>query len=135
MASTTKPTILYAEDDLDDFESVKEALEQLSDEYELIHALNGIEAVSYLEKNVEKLPCLVVLDLNMPLMDGKEVLIWMKERNEFDKIPVMVFTTSSREEDSKLCQKHECSFFRKPSLYRDILHVVQTMMQMCEKNK
>ena len=135
MASTTKPTILYAEDDLDDFESVKEALEQLSDEYELIHALNGIEAVSYLEKNVEKLPCLVVLDLNMPLMDGKQVLLWMKESTAFGKIPIMVFTTSSREEDAKLCQKHECTFFRKPTLYRDLLHVVQTMMQMCEKEK
>jgi hypothetical protein len=46
----------------------------------------------------------------------------------------MVFTTSSREDDVKLCQKNACTFFRKPTLYRDLLHVVQTMLDMCDKN-
>lgn len=127
----TKPIILYAEDDYDDFESVKEALDQLSDHKLLLHAKNGAEAVSFIE-NATILPCLVVLDLNMPVMDGKEVLQWLKERNEYRNIPIMIFTTSSREEDVKLCQKHGCTFFRKPTLYRDLLHVVQTMLRICE---
>jgi CheY-like chemotaxis protein len=80
------------------------------------------------------LPSLIVLDLNMPVMDGKEVLQWLKENERFKHIPVMIFTTSSREEDVKLCQKHGCTFFRKPTLYRDLLHVAQTMLQMCEKS-
>lgn len=126
------PVILYAEDDYDDFESVKEALDQLSDQQTLVHARNGEEAVSYLQ-NAGVLPSLVVLDLNMPIMDGKEVLQWMKSSNEYKAIPIMVFTTSSREEDVKLCQKHDCTFFRKPTLYRDLLHVAQTMLQMCDK--
>lgn len=130
---THKPFILYAEDDYDDFEAVKEALEQLSGNYRLHHARNGTEVQSYLEKQSGQLPCLILLDLNMPVMDGKEVLIWLKQREEFKKIPVMVFTTSSREEDVKLCQKHACTFFRKPTLYRDLLHVVQTMLQMCDR--
>jgi CheY-like chemotaxis protein len=67
-------------------------------------------------------------------MDGKEVLQWLKDRNEYKHIPIMVFTTSSREDDVKLCQKHNCTFFRKPTLYRDLLHVAQTMLQMCEKS-
>jgi CheY-like chemotaxis protein len=130
-----KPLIMYAEDDYDDFESVKEALEQLTAKYTLHHARNGSEAVDYLEHTNGTLPCLIVLDLNMPIMDGKEVLEWIKDRQQFKTIPVMVFTTSSREEDVKLCQKHNCTFFRKPTLYRDLLHVVQTMLQMCEKNR
>jgi len=127
-----KPIILYAEDDYDDFESVKEALDQLSDHQVLLHAKNGAEAVSFIE-NATILPSLIVLDLNMPVMDGKEVLIWLKDREEFKNIPVIVFTTSSREEDVKLCQKHNCTFFRKPTLYRDLLHVAQTMLQICER--
>jgi CheY-like chemotaxis protein len=130
---STKPVILYAEDDFDDFESVKEALDQLSDNQLLLHAKNGAEAVSFIE-NATVLPSLVVLDLNMPIMDGKEVLQWLKERNEYKNIPVIIFTTSSREEDVKLCQKHGCTFFRKPTLYRDLLHVAQTMLNLCEKS-
>ena len=67
----------------------------------------------------------------MPIMDGKEVLLWLKEEELYKNIPVMVFTTSSREEDVKLCQTHNCTFFRKPTLYRDLLHVAQTMLDMC----
>ena len=132
-SSDSKPIILYAEDDYDDFESVREALEQLTHHHTLVHVNDGTAVISHLEKNVDNLPCLIVLDLNMPIMDGKEVLRWLKENQEFLHIPVMVFTTSSREEDVKLCQKHDCTFFRKPTLYRDLLHIVQVMLQMCEK--
>jgi CheY-like chemotaxis protein len=130
---TAKPIILYAEDDLDDFDSIKEALDQLSDQQILLHAKNGEEAVSFIE-HATILPCLIVLDLNMPVMDGKEVLQWLKERDTYRRIPIMVFTTSSREVDIKLCQRNDCTFFRKPTLYRDLLHVAQTMLQMCEKS-
>jgi CheY-like chemotaxis protein len=133
-SANKKPCILYAEDDLDDYESVNEALAQLSAKYGLVHAKNGTEAVEWMEKNRHSSPCLVVIDLNMPIMSGKEVLTWMKQDEGFQKLPVMVFTTSSREEDVKLCQKYDCTFFRKPTLYRDLLHVVQIMLQMCEKN-
>ena len=130
--SFSKRTILYAEDDLDDFESVKEVVDQLSDKHLLVNAKNGAEAIDYVEQHRNSLPCLIILDLNMPVMNGKEVLTWIKEKELYNKIPIMIFTTSSREEDVKLCQKHDCTFFRKPTLYRDLLHIVQTMLQMCD---
>ena len=130
---SNKPIILYAEDDFDDFESIKEALAQLSDQQLLLHAKNGHEAVSFIE-NATVLPSLILLDLNMPVMDGKEVLRWLKGKSEYKNIPVMIFTTSSREEDIRLCQKYGCTFFRKPTLYRDLLHVAQTMLHLCEKS-
>jgi CheY-like chemotaxis protein len=131
----SKPIFLYAEDDLDDFEALKEALEQITDKYELAHALNGNQVLEYLEGKRGPIPCLIVLDLNMPVMDGKETLIWLKNSPNFQSIPTMIFTTSSREEDIKLCQSHNCTFFRKPTLYRDLLHVVQIMLQMCGEPK
>lgn len=129
----SKPVILYAEDDLDDFDALKGALAQLSDKYELQWAKNGEEVVNYLNDPENTYPSLVVLDLNMPIMDGKQTLQWLKSHSEHQDIPVMVFTTSSREEDVKLCQTHKCTFFRKPTLYRDLLHIVQTMMHMSEQ--
>ncbi|HEY0750472.1 MAG TPA: hypothetical protein VGD26_04925, partial [Chitinophagaceae bacterium] len=71
---------------------------------------------------------------NMPIMNGKEVLHWLKTNDNYSEIPVMIFTTSSREDDVKLCQRYSCTFFRKPTLYRDLLHVAQTMLQMCDSN-
>ena len=131
----TKPLILYAEDDHDDFEAVREAMEQITANFELVQAKNGTEVISYLESHPSELPGLIVLDLNMPVMNGKEVLLWLKQQESFRDLPVMVFTTSSREDDMKLCQRHSCTFFRKPTLYRDLLHVVQQMLQMCVAQK
>ena len=131
---TTKPLILYAEDDQDDFESVREAMTQHTDRFTLIHAKNGEEVIHYLEKNSENaLPNLIVLDLNMPIMNGKDTLVWLKNQEGYKHIPVMVFTTSSRDEEVKLCQGHGCTFFRKPTLYRDLLHVVQIMLKMSDE--
>jgi CheY-like chemotaxis protein len=130
---SSKPVILYAEDDLDDFDALKGALTQLSDKYDLHWAKNGEEVVNYFSDTEAPPPGLVVLDLNMPIMDGKQTLLWLKSREELQDIPVMVFTTSSREEDVKLCQTHRCTFYRKPTLYRDLLHIAQTMMQMSEQ--
>lgn len=128
-----KPVLLYAEDDLDDFESLKDAIGQLTDNAELLQAKNGTEVITMLENElVDDLPCIIILDLNMPIMSGKEVLTWLKKEERFKDIPIMVFTTSSREEDVKLCQVHKCTFFRKPTLYRDLLHIAQTMLDMCE---
>ena len=129
--NNTKPVILYAEDDLDDFEALREALDQVSHAYDLVQARNGTEVLSFLEEKDNLLPGLVVLDLNMPVMDGKQTLQWLKQNPLYKNIPVMIFTTSSHEEDIKLCKNYECTFFRKPTLYRDLLHIVQTMLQMC----
>ncbi|MDB5253545.1 MAG: hypothetical protein JWP27_2714 [Flaviaesturariibacter sp.] len=134
METEIKPILLYAEDDLDDFEAMQDALAQVTDKYELAHAKNGTEVISFLENATQK-PCVIVLDLNMPIMDGKETLLWLKKEDEFRDIPTMVFTTSSREEDIKLCQANGCTFFRKPTLYRDLLHIVQIMLQMCGETK
>ena len=132
MNPVRKHIIIYAEDDFDDFESLKEALEQLTEKYELIQAKNGTEVIAYLENEANEEPSLIVLDLNMPVMDGKQTLQWLKHHHQFKEIPTMIFTTSSREEDIRLCKSYDCTFFRKPTLYRDLLHVVQMMLQMSE---
>ncbi|MER3472156.1 MAG: hypothetical protein C4330_12770 [Chitinophagaceae bacterium] len=127
--NATKPIILYAEDDEDDFDSIKDALSQITDNYTLVHARHGQEVVQLLEE--EKLqPSIIILDLNMPIMDGKETLLWLKGNEKYKSLPIMIFTTSSREDGVKLSQTHKCSFFRKPTLYRDLLHVAQMVLQM-----
>ena len=77
---SNKPVILYAEDDQDDFEVLKDALMQQTDRFELVQAYNGTEVISFLDQHPSELPCLIVLDLNMPIMDGKQTLRWLKEK-------------------------------------------------------
>ena len=132
MSSDSKLVILYAEDDLDDYDALKAALDQITDKVELLWAKNGEEAIRLIEDDKAPTPCLIVLDLNMPVMTGKEVLQWLKNSEKYADLPVMIFTTSSREDDVKLCQRYNCTFFRKPTLYRDLLHIGQTMLQMCD---
>lgn len=132
METVNKYYLLYAEDDMDDFENLQEALLQLSDKCELVNAKNGNELISKLTNSFSKaFPDLIILDLNMPVMDGKAILSWLKQEDLYKNIPVIVFTTSSREDDIKLCQSHKCTFFRKPTLYRDLLHVAQIMLDIC----
>lgn len=131
-AAAHKPVILYAEDDLDDFDALNEALTQETSRFRLLWAKNGEEAIQYLQDENSVQPSLIVLDLNMPIMNGKQTLQWIKADDRFKDIPVMIFTTSSREEDVRLCQSYRCTFFRKPTLYRDLLHIVQIMIGMCE---
>lgn len=135
MEASSKPLILYAEDDQDDYESLLDAISQITDMYQVVQAKNGADAVAYLEDNATPAPCLIVIDLNMPVMDGKELLQWLKSREQFRDIPIMVFTTSSREEDVKLCQKYSCTFFRKPTLYRDLLHIAKAMLDLCDSSR
>ena len=124
--------IYIVDDDKDDLFFVKNSFEKFSEIVNLKTFTNGRDLINDLIK-AEVEPVFILLDLNMPIMDGKEVLIWLKDHQEFSHIPTMIFTTSSREEDVKLCQKHDCTFFRKPTLYRDLLHIVQVMMQMCDR--
>ena len=91
--------ILLLEDDRVDAMTVKRALKDLKVTNPLIHKLNGEEGVEYLTGEENEIPCLILLDLNMPKMNGIEFLKVIKERDVVKKIPVIVLTTSKEEQD------------------------------------
>ena len=94
----SKP-ILLVEDDRVDAMTVKRALKDLKITNQLVHKLNGEEALEYLRDNGNKKPCVILLDLNMPRMNGIEFLKIIKADDELKKIPVVVLTTSREEQD------------------------------------
>ncbi len=75
-----KHTIVYAEDDWDDVQFVKDCFRKYNEQIELIHASNGSEALAALHDMHRKgeSPCLIILDINMPLMDGRQTLVKIK---------------------------------------------------------
>lgn len=97
-----KKLILLVEDDELDVISVQRSLKKLNDEYELHSAFNGIEAMSMLQKDKHdnnQLPDVILLDLNMPKMNGIEFLKALRANPDFSHIKVFIMTTSSEQSD------------------------------------
>ena len=98
MRNSRKP-ILLVEDDRVDAMTVKRALKDLKAMNELVHRVNGEQALEYLRNESNKKPCVILLDLNMPRMTGIEFLKIAKADEMLKKIPVIVLTTSEEEQD------------------------------------
>ncbi|MDH5475914.1 MAG: response regulator [Cyclobacteriaceae bacterium] len=121
-------SILLVEDDTLDAMTVKRALNDINVKNELVHVKNGEQAIEYLESNTNNLPCIILLDLNMPIMNGREFL---KERLKYDKfvtIPVVVLTTSKDDEDKLESFRLSISgYMAKPVDYNQFVEVIKTI--------
>ena len=91
--------ILLVEDDSVDAMTVKRAMRDLKVDHSVIHVVNGEEAMKYLTSPDTEKPFVVLLDLNMPKMNGIEFLKVMKTYPELKTIPVIVLTTSKEQRD------------------------------------
>jgi len=98
--------ILVADDDADDRLMTKEAFEELQAINELVFVKDGVELLDYLNRRGAfadpkscPRPGLILLDLNMPRMDGREALRAIKKDDNLKSIPVSIFSTSQAEED------------------------------------
>ena len=96
--SSNHKNILIVEDDLVDVMTIKRAFKQIGIVNELHIEPNGEEALRYLSE-VKELPGLIILDLNMPKMNGVEFLNIVRNKTEYSNIPVVVLTTSKEQQD------------------------------------
>jgi len=95
---STKP-ILLVEDDNADLLIIQRALKELDIKNELITANNGEEALEQLRADTAQKPCIILLDLNMPKMNGIEFMKIIKVEDNLKNIPVIILTTSKAEQD------------------------------------
>ena len=124
--------ILYADDDADDREFLFWAIRQLSPDTEVVLAENGVTALDYLNASTDKqLPCLVVLDLNMPLLDGRETYERMQEKPELKGIPTIVFTSSHNPNDKLLFNSFGVELISKPDDLSFLTRIAGRMLEKC----
>jgi CheY-like chemotaxis protein len=121
--------ILYAEDDADDLLLFQEAFESHPD-VEVVPFENGAELLQCLE-TTDSLPCLVILDLNMPQLDGRETLVRIRKRREWSHIPVLIFTTSNSAIDKKFALQWDVDLVTKPLLFSDMTQLADKMVAIC----
>ncbi|MEO7308553.1 MAG: response regulator [Ferruginibacter sp.] len=116
-----KHTILLIEDDELDIISVQRSFKKLDSEYDLHIAYNGKEALHVLtEKKPKLIPDVILLDLNMPKMNGIEFLKVLRNDNKLKHIPVFIMTTSAESTDRMAAEELGISgYIIKPLNYTD----------------
>jgi CheY-like chemotaxis protein len=120
--------VLLVEDDTVDAMTVRRAFRDLKVTNPLVHALNGEEALARLQEGTGEKPCLILLDLNMPKMNGIEFLGIIKADAGLKKIPVVVLTTSSEERDVvESFRLSVAGYIIKPVDYRNFVEAVRTI--------
>jgi CheY-like chemotaxis protein len=128
----TKKLILIAEDDADDRLMINEAFMENNMPAGIVFFENGAELLEYLYSVGEDfnhiLPDLILLDLNMPKMDGKTVLCRLKEHERYKDIPIVILTTSrSREEEEHVVEMGASGFYTKPSSFTELVEITASI--------
>jgi CheY-like chemotaxis protein len=128
-----KHTILWADDDPDDLIMFREILRNIDHSYDIIEVTNGKEAVEYLynTEQASRHLCLIILDMNMPVMSGRDALAVIKSEEDFKSIPVVVFTTSSSELDRMFCRRYGVEMLTKPPEFTTLTSIVQKLLSLC----
>lgn len=124
--------ILLVEDCPGDARLMQEALAECGARSRVHVVRDGVEAMQYLRRNGRhgeaRMPALILLDLNMPRKDGREVLAEIKNNNELKVIPVVVLTTSGAEEDIVASYRlHANSYITKPADLSEFVATVKTI--------
>jgi CheY-like chemotaxis protein len=132
-SSTNRNVVLYADDDTDDLQLVQDAFAEFANEVEVVTVSDGGQALSFLEKleASDRLPCLIILDVNMPVIDGKQVLKQLRTMDRFTEVPVVLFTTSSLPADKDFADRYKAGFITKPLHYRQMEQITDEFIGHC----
>lgn len=123
----TRP-ILLVEDDKVDAMAVRRALKDLNINNQLNIVGNGEEALDYLRDASNSKPCIILLDINMPKMNGIEFLRVAKADHKLRRIPVVVLTTSKEEQDKfDSFDLGVAGYMIKPADYMKFVEVVRAV--------
>ncbi|SFO25500.1 response regulator [Nitrosospira briensis] len=127
MRVTNKP-ILLVEDDQVDMMRVTRALKGIHVTNQIVHFENGEDALNYLRDENSDKPCLILLDLNMPIMNGIEFLRTVKKDEKRRAIPVVVLTASDDQQDKlNSFNLGVAGYVVKPVDYRQLVEVMRSI--------
>lgn len=127
--------ILLIEDDQDDVDLFRFALQNHSVQYEMNVLMQGHLVDPYLQ-SATSLPDVIVMDLNLPMVHGREVLKLIRSTSSFRDVPVVVLTTSSTPEDRLYCLTAGADeFITKPTTMAAFNAAITTVTQLAHSNR
>lgn len=122
-----RPILLLEDDDIDVM-TVRRALRDIKVTNELVIAEDGEKGLDYLRDPDAEKPCIILLDLNMPRMNGLEFLHAVKQKPVLRRIPVVVLTSSQQEQDRvKSFDLGIAGYMLKPVNYQQFVEIVRTI--------
>ncbi|HEY9009024.1 response regulator [Ohtaekwangia sp.] len=123
-------TILLVDDDQDDAELFCEALKEVSPSATCRWENDGINLIRKIESNTIDSPDLIFLDINMPQMNGWEVLDYLKKHERLTDTPIIMFsTTSSIYDGRKALNKGAICFYEKPTSFFDLKDFLRSISE------
>ena len=130
--TATSSKILYVDDDSDDCYFFGLSLSEAVNNADLVCATNGEEAIRYLNSVTStELPSLIILDLNMPRLDGRQTLNYIKTQPHLAGIPVIILSTSENVRDKDDCALlGASSYFKKPYRFDGYKEIISSFMPL-----
>lgn len=128
-----KHFILWAEDDPDDMGLFRRIVDELGHQSLLLSANDGREVLACLQlmRKEKNFPCLIILDLNMPALGGRETIGLIRQEEDLAHIPIVVFTTSGSTVDRIFCDRFKVPLFTKPASVDELKATIRQMLRLC----
>ncbi|HTM92615.1 MAG TPA: response regulator [Flavisolibacter sp.] len=128
-----KSLVLYADDDPEDIELVSEAFQSYAQNVELLTFPDGIELLNFIETidPFHASPCLFILDINMPRLNGKETLRRLRRIGSFAEVPAVLFSTSSMPADASFAKNFNAGFVTKPLHTNQVHMIIDEIIDHC----
>ena len=125
--------IMFGEDDLDEEDFLKDIFSSLDASLSILFISNGRKLIATLEQMTDdKLPCLIVLDYNMPELNGAEILRILKRNSRYDSIPKIVWSTSGSEIYKIKClESGAIDYLIKPSNIKELEDISRHLLSFC----
>ncbi|MBP1652953.1 MAG: response regulator receiver protein [Bacteroidetes bacterium] len=128
--------ILVIDDDSEDMAIIREAMEMINADHVMMFAEGGEKALQLLDTRFSAehiVPCLIVLDLNMPKMNGTQTLANLKADDRFRNIPVIIYSTSINPfEKAKCVTLGAHAYITKPVSVKESLETAQVFLNFCQ---
>jgi CheY-like chemotaxis protein len=125
--------IIFADDDADDLELITGFFKQFNRDINVLEFKDGEEVLKFLEDfAVTTAPTLIVLDINMPRLNGKETLAAIRNHPRYQYIPVVIYTTSQNNNDEAYCKQLGASWVVKSSSVEGVKQVAKVLAEFCE---
>ena len=126
-----KPIVLIAEDDIDDKLLLEMSFRGFENSLELKFVNDGDELMDFLSNHGRSAPLgLILLDLNMPKIDGRQAMLEIKGRTDLKDIPIVIWTTSNEEEDKVFCAKAGAAgYVTKPTDFLELNAAIKRIVE------
>lgn len=122
----TPPLLLCVDDDEDDCIWIEEGARKAMPDIAFVHKTNGNEALDYLQEAAKKdaLPCLLLMDINMPYLNGRDTVVRIKENPLFASMSIVIYTTSINKMDVLFFKTKGVEMISKPHQYASFIDTV-----------